>query len=373
MVDSDRGISNLHVSSDVIIDASMPALIRAGGRAWGPDGQEADCKCVIPDNSYAPIYDESINFFKANGALDPTSCGTVSNVGLMAQKAEEYGSHPTTFEMSEAGVMRVMAANGDVLHEHRVGAGDIWRMATTKPAPIADWVRLGVARQKATGADAVFWLNPDRAHDAELIKYVEKILAEDHVDRSAIHILAPRQATNFTLKTITAGKDCISITGNVLRDYLTDLFPILELGTSAKMLSIVKLMNGGGLFETGAGGSAPKHVQQLVEKGHLRWDSLGEFCALGESFMFASELLHNDKAAILGRAVDAATQNILTHDKSPRRGVGETDTRDSHFYFALYWAQAVAAQTDDAEMAATFAAMAREIESHESQIVDELA
>ena len=373
MVDSDRGISNLHVSSDVIIDASMPALIRAGGRAWGPDGQEADCKCVIPDNSYAPIYDESINFFKAHGALDPTSCGTVSNVGLMAQKAEEYGSHPTTFEMSEAGVMRVIAANGDVLHEHRVGAGDIWRMATTKPAPIADWVRLGVARQKATGADAVFWLNPDRAHDAELIRYVEKILAEDHVDRSAIHILAPRQATNFTLKTITAGKDCISITGNVLRDYLTDLFPILELGTSAKMLSIVKLMNGGGLFETGAGGSAPKHVQQLVEKGHLRWDSLGEFCALGESFMFASELLHNDKAAILGRAVDAATQNILTHDKSPRRGVGETDTRDSHFYFALYWAQAVAAQTDDAEMAATFAAMAREIESHESQIVDELA
>jgi len=373
MVDSDRGISNLHVSSDVIIDASMPALIRAGGRAWGPDGQEADCKCVIPDNSYAPIYDESINFFKANGALDPTSCGTVSNVGLMAQKAEEYGSHPTTFEMPEAGVMRVMAANGDVLHEHQVGAGDIWRMATTKPAPIADWVRLGVARQKATGADAVFWLNADRAHDAQLVSHVEKILAEDQVDRSAIHIMAPREATNFTLKTITAGKDCISITGNVLRDYLTDLFPILELGTSAKMLSIVKLMNGGGLFETGAGGSAPKHVQQLVEKGHLRWDSLGEFCALGESLMFASELLHNDKAAILGRAVDAATQNILTHDKSPRRGVGETDTRDSHFYFALYWAQAVAAQTDDAEMAATFAAMATEIESHESQIVDELA
>jgi isocitrate dehydrogenase len=373
MVDSDRGISNLHVSSDVIIDASMPALIRAGGRAWGPDGQEADCKCVIPDNSYAPIYDESINFFKANGALDPTSCGTVSNVGLMAQKAEEYGSHPTTFEMPEAGVMRVMAANGDVLHEHQVGAGDIWRMATTKPAPITDWVRLCVARQKATGADAVFWLNADRAHDAQLISYVEKILAEDQVDRSAIHIMAPREATNFTLKTITAGKDCISITGNVLRDYLTDLFPILELGTSAKMLSIVKLMNGGGLFETGAGGSAPKHVQQLVEKGHLRWDSLGEFCALGESLMFASELLHNDKAAILGRAVDAATQNILTHDKSPRRGVGETDTRNSHFYFALYWAQAVAAQTDDAEMAATFAAMATEIESHESQIVDELA
>ena len=373
MVDSDRGISNLHVSSDVIIDASMPALIRAGGRAWGPDGQEADCKCVIPDNSYAPIYDESINFFKANGALDPKSCGTVSNVGLMAQKAEEYGSHPTTFEMPETGVMRVIEANGDVLHEHQVGAGDIWRMATTKPAPIVDWVRLGVARQKATGADAVFWLNAERAHDAELITYVNKILAEDHVDRSAIHILAPREATNFTLKTITAGKDCISITGNVLRDYLTDLFPILELGTSAKMLSIVKLINGGGLFETGAGGSAPKHVQQFVEKGHLRWDSLGEFCALGESLMFASELLHNHKAAILGRAVDVATQNILAHDKSPQRNVGETDTRDSHFYFALYWAQAVATQTEDAEIAKKFGLMASKLVSYESQIVDELA
>ncbi len=373
MVDSDRGISNLHVSSDVIIDASMPALIRAGGRAWGPDGQEVDCKCVIPDNSYAPIYDETINFFKANGALDPTTCGTVSNVGLMAQKAEEYGSHATTFEMPEAGVMRVMAANGDVLHDHKVGAGDIWRMATTKPAPIADWIRLGVARQKATGSDAVFWLNAERSHDAQLITYVEKILAEDQVDRSTIHVLAPREATNFTLKTITAGKDCISITGNVLRDYLTDLFPILELGTSAKMLSIVKLMNGGGLFETGAGGSAPRHVQQLVEKGHLRWDSLGEFCALGESLMFAAELLHNGKAAILGRAVDAATQKILTHDKSPRRGVGQTDTRDSHFYFALYWAQAVATQTEDAEIAAKFASMANEIESHESRIVNELA
>ena len=373
MVDSCKGISNLHVSSDVIIDASMPALIRAGGKAWGPDGREADCKCVIPDNSYAPIYDESINFFKANGALDPTSCGAVSNVGLMAQKAEEYGSHPTTFEILEAGVIRVLAANGDVVHEHRVGASDIWRMATTKPEPIADWIRLGVARQKATGADAVFWLNAKRAHDAQLITYVEKILAEDNVDRSSIHILAPREATNFTLKTISVGKDCISITGNVLRDYLTDLFPILELGTSAKMLSIVKLMNGGGLFETGAGGSAPKHVQQLTEQGHLRWDSLGEFCALGESLMFASELLQNNKAAILGRAVDVATQNILTHDKSPRRGVGETDTRDSHFYFALYWAQAVAAQTDDAEMAKIFGAMAVEIESNERQIVTELA
>ena len=373
MVDADRGISNLHVSSDVIIDASMPALIRAGGRAWGPDGQEADCKCVIPDNSYAPIYDESINFFKANGALDPTSCGAVSNVGLMAQKAEEYGSHPTTFEMSEAGIIRVIAANGDVLHEHQVGVGDIWRMATTKRAPIVDWVRLGLARQKATGADAVFWLDADRAHDAQLISYVEKILAEDQADCAAIHIMAPRQATNFTLTTITAGKDCISITGNVLRDYLTDLFPILELGTSAKMLSIVKLMNGGGLFETGAGGSAPKHVQQLVEEGHLRWDSLGEFCALGESLIFASEVLQNPKSAILGRAVDAATQDILAHDKSPRRGVGETDTRDSHFYFALYWARAVAAQTDNTEMAAKFAAMATEIESYERQIVKELA
>jgi isocitrate dehydrogenase len=269
--------------------------------------------------------------------------------------------------------VQVLSAAGDVLHEHQVGKGDIWRMATTKPAPIEDWVRLGVARQKAIGAAAVFWLNADRAHDAQLIKYVEKILADDAVDRSTIHILDPRQATSFTLKTITAGADCISITGNVLRDYLTDLFPILELGTSAKMLSVVKLMNGGGLFETGAGGSAPKHVQQFIEKGHLRWDSLGEFCALGESLMFASELLQNDKAAILGRAVDAATQLILTQDKSPRRGVGETDTRDSHFYFALYWAQAVAAQTDDAELASIFAAIAAEIEAQESQIVGELA
>jgi len=373
MVDSDRGISNLHVSSDVIIDASMPALIRAGGRAWGPDGKEHDCKCVIPDNSYAPIYDESIKFFKENGALDPTSCGTVSNVGLMAQKAEEYGSHPTTFELAEAGTVRVLTASGAIIHEHKVGKGDIWRMATTKRAPIEDWVRLGVARHKATGAAAVFWLNAERAHDAQIIAYVEKILAADNVDRGSIHIMAPRQATRFTLEAITAGKDCISITGNVLRDYLTDLFPILELGTSAKMLSIVKLMNGGGLFETGAGGSAPKHVQQLMEKGHLRWDSLGEFCALGESLMFASEMLLNKKAAILGQAVDVATQGILTQDKSPRRGVGETDTRDSHFYFALYWARALAAQTDDAEMAADFAKIAASMEAHESQIVAELA
>ena len=373
MVNSDKGITNLHVPSDIIIDASMPAMIRDSGKMWDTDGGQKDAKAMIPDRCYAGVYQETINFCKEHGAFDPATMGTVPNVGLMAQKAEEYGSHPTTFEMSEAGIIRVIAANGDVLHEHQVGVGDIWRMATTKRAPIVDWVRLGVARQKATGADAVFWLDADRAHDAQLISYVEKILAEDQADCAAIHIMTPRQATNFTLKTITAGKDCISITGNVLRDYLTDLFPILELGTSAKMLSIVKLMNGGGLFETGAGGSAPKHVQQLVEEGHLRWDSLGEFCALGESLIFASELLQNRKSAILGRAVDAATQDILAYDKSPRRGVGETDTRDSHFYFALYWARAVAAQTDNTEMAATFAAMATEIESHERQILEELA
>jgi isocitrate dehydrogenase len=373
MVDSDRGISNFHVSSDVIIDASMPALIRAGGRAWGADGKEHDCKCVIPDNSYAPIYDESIAFFKEHGALDPTSCGSVSNVGLMAQKAEEYGSHPTTFELAEAGTVRVLTATGAVLHEHKVGAGDIWRMAMTKRAPIEDWVRLGMARHKATGAAAVFWLNKGRAHDAQLIRYVEAILAAENIDPAMVKIMDPRQATRFSLETITAGKDCISITGNVLRDYLTDLFPILELGTSAKMLSVVKLMNGGGLFETGAGGSAPKHVQQLIEQGHLRWDSLGEFCALGESLMFAAELTKNKKAEILAQAVDVATQHILTNDKSPRRGIGETDTRDSHFYFALYWAEAMSAQSDDADMAKEFSEMAGALRANEAQILAELA
>jgi isocitrate dehydrogenase len=373
MVNSDKGLSNFHVSSDVIIDASMPALIRAGGKGWGPDGVAQDCKCVIPDNSYAPIYDETIKFFKENGSLDPKSAGSVSNVGLMAQKAEEYGSHPTTFQMADAGVVRYILANGDVLHEHHVEKGDIWRSSSTNKAPIEDWVRLGLARQRATGAEAVFWLNKDRPHDAEIIVYVKAILDQLGVAESSVKIMAPRAATRFSLETITAGKDCISITGNVLRDYLTDLFPILELGTSAKMLSVVKLMNGGAMFETGAGGSAPKHVQQLIADGHLRWDSLGEFCALGESLNFISDSLGNKKAGVLGKAVDKATQIVLENDKSPVREVGQTDTRDSHFYFALYWAQALASQTEDKELADHFSKLAVNLGENETKIVAELA
>ncbi len=372
MVNSDKGLSNFHVSSDVIIDASMPALIRAGGKGWGPDGREQDCKCVIPDNSYAPIYDEAIKFFKENGALDPKTAGSVSNVGLMAQKAEEYGSHPTTFQMTGVGVVRYILANGDILHEHHVEKDDIWRSSTTNKAPIEDWVRLGLARQRATGAEAVFWLNEDRPHDAEIIVYVKAILKQLGLEESSVKIMAPRAATRFSLETITAGKDCISITGNVLRDYLTDLFPILELGTSAKMLSVVKLMNGGGMFETGAGGSAPKHAQQLVEEGHLRWDSLGEFCALGESLNFIADSSGNKKAGVLGRAVDKATQMGLENDKSPARHVGQTDTRDSHFYFALYWAEALAVQTEDKELADHFTKLAATLRKNEIKIVAEL-
>ncbi len=372
MVNSDRGITNLHVPSDVIIDASMPALIRAGGKGWGPDGQEADANCVIPDSSYAPVYDESIRYFKETGALDPATSGTVQNVGLMAQKAEEYGSHPTTFEIPEAGTVRFVTQNGDVLHEHRVEAGDIWRSSSTRRAPIEDWVKLAISRQKATGAQAIFWLDENRAHDAQLIAYVKPLLESAGVaDR--FKILAPRAATRLTMETIREGKDSIAITGNVLRDYLTDLFPILELGTSAKMLSIVKLMQGGGLFETGAGGSAPKHVQQLMEENHLRWDSLGEFCALGESLQFLSEARGNAKAGVLGRAVDAATQGILDHDRSPGRKVGEPDNRASHYWFARYWAEALAAQDEDAELADRFAPVAKALAEKEQQILSELA
>jgi len=372
MVNSDKGITNLHVPSDVIVDASMPALIRAGGKGWGPDGKEADTNCVIPDNCYAPVYDEAISYFKATGALDPSTAGAVQNVGLMAQKAEEYGSHPTTFEAPADGTIRYVLANGEELHTHQVEKGDIWRSSTAKKAPIEDWVRLGIARQKATGALAIFWLDANRAHDAELIKYVRPILAAEGVaDR--FQILAPREATRLTLETIRAGKDAISITGNVLRDYLTDLFPILELGTSAKMLSIVKLMNGGGLFETGAGGSAPKHVQQLVAENHLRWDSLGEFCALGESFNFLAEVKGNARAAVLGKAVEAATQGILDNNKSPGRRVGQPDNRDSHYYFARYWAEALAAQTEDTALAARFAPVAKRLADSEAAIVAELA
>jgi isocitrate dehydrogenase len=372
MVDSDRGITNLHVPSDVIIDASMPALIRAGGKGWGPDGKEHDCNCVIPDSSYAPVYDETIRYFKETGALDPATAGAVQNIGLMAQKAEEYGSHPTTFEIPADGIVRMIAANGDVLHEHTVEAGDIWRSATARKAPIEDWVKLAIDRQKAEGCEAIFWLDKGRAHDAELIKYVEPMLEEAGV-ADKFRIMSPRAATRQTLETIRKGRNSIAITGNVLRDYLTDLFPILELGTSAKMLSIVKLMQGGGLFETGAGGSAPKHVQQLQGQNHLRWDSLGEFCALGESFKFLADAKGNAKAGVLGRAVEAATQGVLDNDRSPQRRVGQPDNRDSHYWFARYWAEALAAQTDDAELAAEFAPIAQALAEGEAAIVTELA
>jgi len=372
MVNSDKGISNLHVPSDVIVDASIPALIRAGGKGWGPDGKAADTNCVIPDSSYAAVYDETIAYFKKTGALNPATAGTVQNIGLMAQKAEEYGSHPTTFEIAADGVVRMIAANGDVLHQHNVEKGDIWRAASTRKAPIEDWVRLAIDRQKAEGCQAIFWLDASRAHDAELIKYVTPILAAAGVAHK-FQILAPREATRLSLETIRKGETSIAVTGNVLRDYLTDLFPILELGTSAKMLSIVKLMNGGGLFETGAGGSAPKHVQQLVEENHLRWDSLGEFCALGESLKFLADVKGNAKARALGKAVDAATQGVLDHDKSPQGRVGQTDNRDSHFYFALYWAQALAAQTESAELAAHFAPIAKALVANEAKILAELA
>ena len=373
MVNSDKGISNLHVSSDVIIDASMPALIRAGGKGWGPDGQEADCKCVIPDASYASIYDETIEYFKQTGALDPTTSGAVSNVGLMAQKAEEYGSHPTTFEAVADGSIRYVLHNGEILHDHKVQKGDIWRSSSTNRAPIEDWIKLGIARQKATGAAAVFWLDNTRAHDVEIIKYVNGVVTAEGADDLGLQIMTPRAATRFSLQTIRTGQDCISITGNVLRDYLTDLFPILELGTSAKMLSVVKLMQGGGLFETGAGGSAPKHVQQLVEEGHLRWDSLGEFCALGESLNFVAEAKGNAKAALLGKAVETATQRLLENDNSPGRRVGQTDNRDSHFYFALYWSEALALQTEDADLTEYFAPIATALSDNKAKILAEMA
>ncbi|SLN09676.1 Isocitrate dehydrogenase [NADP] [Roseivivax jejudonensis] len=372
MVDSGKGISNLHVPSDVIIDASMPAVIRAGGKGWGPDDAQHDVNCVIPDRSYAPVYDAAIEYFKETGALDPRTSGTVQNIGLMAQKAEEYGSHPTTFEIPAKGTVRMVLANGDVLHEHAVEAGDIWRAASAKKAPIEDWVKLAIERQRAEGCEAIFWLDETRAHDAELIRFVRPILeAEGVADK--FEIMAPREATRRTLETIRKGENSIAITGNVLRDYLTDLFPILELGTSAKMLSIVKLMNGGGLFETGAGGSAPKHVQQLQEQNHLRWDSLGEFCALGESLKFLADQTGNEKARVLGRGVEAATQGVLDNDRSPSRKVGQPDNRDSHFWFALYWAEALAEQSEDSEIADHFKPIAETLRVNADQITQELA
>ncbi|TGN62158.1 NADP-dependent isocitrate dehydrogenase [Paracoccus liaowanqingii] len=371
MVNSDKGITNLHVPSDVIIDASLPALLRAGGKSWGPDGAEADTTCIIPDTSYADVYDESVRYFKETGALDPRTAGTVQNVGLMAQKAEEYGSHPTTFEIPHAGTVTVIAANGDELYRHTVEAGDIWRLCSTRRAAIEDWVRLAIDRQRLEGCQAVFWLDETRAHDRELLAYVRPILADAGATDS-FTVLAPRDATRLSFETIRAGRDSIAVTGNVLRDYLTDLFPILELGTSAKMLSIVKLMQGGGMFETGAGGSAPKHVQQLVQENHLRWDSLGEFCALGESLNFLAEATGNDKARTLAAAVEAATQGVLDHERSPGRKAGQPDNRDSHYYFALYWAQALAAQDSDAALAQEFAPIAQQLTDLEDQILTEL-
>ncbi|MEL0437664.1 NADP-dependent isocitrate dehydrogenase [Phycobacter sp. K97] len=372
MVDSDKGITNLHVPSDVIIDASMPAVIRAGGKGWDETGAKGDTNCVIPDRCYSTVYDETINFFKANGALDVTKAGSVANVGLMAQKAEEYGSHPTTFEAPADGEIRIVLANGETLHSHAVEAGDIWRSCTVKKAPIENWIQLAMDRQRLTGSEAIFWLDANRAHDAELIKYVKPALEAAGVADKFL-IMAPREATRQSLETITAGKDSIAITGNVLRDYLTDLFPILELGTSAKMLSIVKLMQGGGLFETGAGGSAPKHVQQLVEQNHLRWDSMGEFCALGESLNFLADVKGNAKAGVLGAAAEVATQGILDNNRSPSRKVGEPDNRDSHYWFARYWAEALAAQSDDADLAAEFAPIAKALADGEDAILAELA
>ena len=367
MVDSDKGITNLHVPSDVIIDASMPAIIKAGGIGWGPDGKPANTKCCIPDNSYAPIYDESVEFFKANGKLDVTSCGAVSNVGLMAQKAQEYGSHPTTFMAPGKGTISIVLGSGETIISHDVEAGDIWRSCTAKKAPILDWIKLGIERFDATGL-AAFWLDENRAHDAELIKYVRPALSEAGKD---IPILAPREATRYTLEEMTKGHDVVTISGNVLRDYLTDLFPILELGTSAKMLSIVKLMNGGGLFETGAGGSAPKHVQQVHEENHLRWDSLGEFCALGESFNFLATK-NRPKAAVLGEAIEDATEKLLVEGQSPGRKVGDNDNRSSHYWFARYWAEAMAAQNEDKALKSHFDGIAQALTENEARILAEL-
>ena len=372
MVNSDKGITNLHVPSDVIIDASMPAMIRNSGKMWDADGKLQDTKAIIPDSSYAGIYEATIDFCKEHGAFDPTKMGTVPNVGLMAQKAEEYGSHDKTFEIAEEGTVQVVDNNNAVLLEHKVEKGDIWRMCQVKDAPIQDWVKLAVSRARATHVPAVFWLDSERAHDAELIKKVNQYLPNHDISGLEIHILSPIKATQFTLERIKEGKDTISVSGNVLRDYLTDLFPILEVGTSAKMLSIVPLMNGGGLFETGAGGSAPKHVEQFLEEGHLRWDSLGEFLALGVSLEHFGEKNNNTKARVLAEALDNATEQFLDNDKSPSRKVNELDTRGSHFYLSMYWAQELALQNDDSELKSTFAPIAKAMTENEELILKEL-
>ena len=372
MVNSDKGITNLHVPSDVIIDASMPAMIRTSGMMWNKAGETQDTKAVIPDSSYAAVFAKTIDFCKENGAFDPTTMGTVPNVGLMAKKAEEYGSHDKTFEIVRDGVVKIIDANGNTLIEHKVEQGDIWRMCQTKDAPIQDWVKLAVTRSRLSGMPAIFWLDKERAHDTEIIKKVNQYLPQHDTNGLDIQIMSPADATSATLKRVKAGQDTISITGNVLRDYLTDLFPILELGTSAKMLSIVPLMNGGGLFETGAGGSAPKLVDQLLQENHLRWDSLGEFLALAASFEHISEKYGNDKAALLAKTLDAATGLLLDNRKSPSRKVNELDNRGSHFYIALYWAQALAKQDEDAEMKARFTPLAKILTEQEDQIVKEL-
>ncbi|MGJ8521716.1 Isocitrate dehydrogenase NADP [Carnimonas sp. R-84981] len=373
MVNSDKGITSLHVPSDIIIDASMPAMIRDSGKMWNADDARQDAKAVIPDRSYAGIYATVIDDCKANGAFDPSTMGSVPNVGLMAKKAEEYGSHDKTFEIPAAGTVKVTKGDGSVLFEHKVEKGDIWRMCQTKDAPIRDWVRLAVERARLSDTPAIFWLNPERAHDAQLIAKVEQYLSEQDTDGLDIRILPPEQAMQVSLQRIRKGEDTISVTGNVLRDYLTDLFPIMELGTSAKMLSIVPLMAGGGLFETGAGGSAPKHVQQFLEENHLRWDSLGEFLALAASLEHLSRSYNVPRAQVLADALDKATGQVLDNGKSPDRKVGQLDNRGSHFYLALYWAQALAEQSSDAELGGLFEEIATRLAENEQQIVEELA
>lgn len=372
MVNSDKGITNLHVPSDIIIDASMPPVIRDSGKMWGPDGKAHDCKAVIPDSSYAPVYQEVIEFCKNNGAFDPKTMGTVPNVGLMAQAAEEYGSHDKTFKCQGTGKIRVVDATGKTLLEHQVEEGDIWRMCQTKDAPVQDWVKLAVNRARATGSPAIFWLDKNRAHDAEIIKKVNKYLPEYDTKGLDIRIMTPAEATKFSLQRLKEGKDTISVTGNVLRDYLTDLFPILEIGTSAKVLSIVPLLKGGGLFETGAGGSAPKHVQQFQEEGYLRWDSLGEFLALAASLEHLSKFSNNPTAKVLADTLDRANAKFLESNKSPSRKVGEIDNRGSHFYLTLYWAQALAQQTEDKALQARFSKVAKQLEENEAKISAEL-
>ena len=372
MVDSDRGISNLHVPSDVIVDASMPAMIRQGGKMYGADGKLKDTKAVIPESTYATIYQEVINFCKTHGAFDPVTCGSVPNVGLMAQKAEEYGSHDKTFEASANGTMRIVREDGQVLLTHDVEQGDIWRMCQAKDLPIRDWVKLAVVRARQSNTPAIFWLDKERAHDQQMIRKVRRYLKDHDTEGLDIRIMSPVQAIRYTMERMIRGKDTISVTGNVLRDYLTDLFPILELGTSAKMLSIVPLMAGGGLYETGAGGSAPKHVQQFLEENHLRWDSLGEFLALSVSIQELGEKYGNNKAKVIAAALDRANEQYLEQNKSPSRKVGQPDNRVSHFYVAMYWAQALAAQDDDAELKDTFTAIAASLTENEETIVNEM-